>query len=292
MAGDGPESVRVPLQLQAAPGRPAAQCPPMRQMSDADCSVVLRTGSASYPSIVTTVRRPALGAFEQWLCYHLSVGFQHVFVFFDEPGDPGLEVAARFPASLVTVYTRSAALEARWRKQSLFPRFGPWRDSEVMARQMLNAQVAIEALRGAEIAGADGAAAEGIARWVLHIDADELLAAAVPAGVGAGAPSRFAAQPHFDALTRRGFRQAVYLNMEGVPGRTLSSLPDPPRLLPRRHLRHLISRPRRAAREGAGGQRLTLRQHHALQTQHRDPPPPPPPPRDPKRPLPSVADSV
>ena len=46
-------------------------------------------------------------------------------------------------------------------------------------------QVAIEELRGASISGgvqeADGF--RSLARWLLHIDADELLASATPAGI-------------------------------------------------------------------------------------------------------------
>jgi hypothetical protein len=37
--------------------------------------------------VVTTVRRPPRAMWNDFLCYHLSVGFDHIFVFHDDPED-------------------------------------------------------------------------------------------------------------------------------------------------------------------------------------------------------------
>ncbi|KAJ1490841.1 hypothetical protein T484DRAFT_1883685 [Baffinella frigidus] len=215
----------VLLMLVCARGEGGAEDGVRSGKAGGPLQLAAESGATAFPAIAVTVRRPE--NFEQWLCYHLGVGFRHVFVFFDEPDDPAMAITARFPASRVSTHVRGAALEERWAHQSLFGKFGPWRESEVMARQMLNVQVAIEELRGAAISGGIHAGG-GVARWLLHIDADELLASAMPAGVGGDEEGAgFAALPHFEALSREGFRQAIYLNMEGIPERELKEGDSP-----------------------------------------------------------------
>lgn len=143
------------------------------------------------PAIVATVR-DAADVLDSFIDYHLAIGFAHVFLFFDDPADP-------FAATLagrrgVTAIRCDDALRARWTTLSLYQKYRPHLDTEVMARQLLNCELAVQL---AAPAGLD---------WLLHIDSDELFFCE-----GASAPE------HFQALDARGADNAVYLNLEALP---------------------------------------------------------------------------
>lgn len=143
------------------------------------------------PAIVATVRDAAdvLDSFVRW---HQAAGFQRIYLFFDDPADPA---AGLFGARLgVTAVRCDAALRERW---AGLPGYARWRDhveQEVMARQLLNCELAIAMAR------ADGC------DWLLHMDSDELFYS--PGG---------SAAEHFAALDFRGVRNAVYMNFEALP---------------------------------------------------------------------------
>ena len=146
-------------------------------------------------AIATTLRN-AEPVLESFIVYHLSVGFEHLFLFFDDPSDPAVRIAERFEK--VTCVVNDNALRRRWEATPLFAEERIVRsiDTEVMARQMLNAQVAVEM---AQQRGVD---------WLLHIDVDELFysfSGAVP--------------EHFQQLADRGVACVSYPNHEAVPER-------------------------------------------------------------------------
>ena len=144
-------------------------------------------------AIVTTLRNagPVLDSF---IAYHLAIGFQHIFLFFDDPADPDLQCIDANPR--VTAIAHDAALRRAWEKLPTYPRMATFVESEVMARQILNASLAIEMARqrGHE--------------WLLHIDADELFLS--PAGSVAD---------HFASLDSQAPETVVYHNFEAVPER-------------------------------------------------------------------------
>lgn len=145
-------------------------------------------------AIVTTLKNvgPMLDSF---ITYHLSVGFEHIFLFFDDPDDPSIPVAQMF--SKVTAIRHDEELREKWRHTNSYRIFGNIReylDMEVMSRQVLNVEVALQLSRE-----------KGI-DWLLHIDSDELFYS----------PGKSAGE-HFQAMTDQGLHRVVYPNHEGIP---------------------------------------------------------------------------
>ena len=140
---------------------------------------------ASGLGITTTLRLPAGGEkpLLSWVRWHLGLGFDHAFLFFDEPRPHGAddawapvgarEVRARWAPERVTVVHRTAEQRAWQRARcSAWAEFGPHADDEVQARQVLNAEQAM----------ALALAPERALRWLVHLDIDELFYVEPPAG--------------------------------------------------------------------------------------------------------------
>lgn len=108
--------------------------------------------------IVATVREP-VWIVESFLRYHLQRGFAHIFLFFDDPLDPAIEVARRYKN--VSAIPCDDALRDRHRRCQRFHSIQAFYH-EIMARQILNAEIALSL-----------AARMGL-DWLLHIDGDEL----------------------------------------------------------------------------------------------------------------------
>ncbi len=150
----------------------------------------MSTGDAA---IVTTLRN-AGAVLDSFVAYHRAIGFRHLFLFFDDPDDPDLARAARMPD--VTAIPHDAELRAIWRGLPAYAKFGPFIDSEVMSRQLLNVEHA------QELAHASGFG------WLLSIDADELFFA----------PNE-SVRAHFASLSATRIETVQYLNYEAVPER-------------------------------------------------------------------------
>ena len=110
-------------------------------------------------AIVTTLR-DAGGMLDSFVAYHLHHGFAHLFLFFDDPLDPGLERFAGHP--MVTAIPHDGELRRCWTGLPEYAAGSEFMDREVMARQVLNAALAM------------GLARQKQFDWLLHIDADEL----------------------------------------------------------------------------------------------------------------------
>jgi hypothetical protein len=110
--------------------------------------------------IVTTVRDPG-PSFESFLRYHLSTGFERIFVFFDDPNDPAVAVAKAVNG--VTSIPCDEAFQSRLPSLRLYEGHRATLHKEVMSRQILNAEV------GIAMAREDGF------DWIFHIDADEII---------------------------------------------------------------------------------------------------------------------
>ncbi|HEX5282102.1 MAG TPA: glycosyltransferase family 2 protein [Micropepsaceae bacterium] len=144
-------------------------------------------------AIVTTLRN-AGNVLDSFVSYHLSIGFGHLYLFFDDAKDPDLPRMAAYPE--VTAIAHDANLRDRWRSLPQYPEQSAFIAREVMARQVLNTELAMEMAR------ADGFA------WLLHIDADELFYS----------PFETAAA-HFQSLESQPFETVQYMNYEAVPER-------------------------------------------------------------------------
>ena len=104
--------------------------------------------AAIVTAIVTTVRQPPAAMWRDWLCYHLFLGFDHVLVFHDDADDADtIELTDSFPRDRVKSWTRGDTLSELWRRALVWEKVGPFARSEVMARQMLNVEVATMHLR-------------------------------------------------------------------------------------------------------------------------------------------------
>ena len=148
-------------------------------------------GGGSGPAIVTTLRDAGC-LLDSFVAYHLGIGFSRLYLFFDDPADPDLRRVADWPG--VTAIACDDAERSRWRSSSLWPALGGSIDQEVMARQILNASLALKRARSE---GHD---------WLLHIDVDELF----------WSPGRTAAE-HFALLANEPFDVISYPNFEAVP---------------------------------------------------------------------------
>ena len=145
-------------------------------------------------AIVTTLR-DADPVIDSFIRYHLLIGFDHIFLFFDDPRDPSIAKAGKYRN--VTTVINDGELRRIWKQTRLYAQDWQLReflDREVMARQILNVEVAI------------GLAIENRFDWLLHIDVDELFYS--PAQT---------VREHFGALSRGGTRQVTYLNYEAIP---------------------------------------------------------------------------
>jgi hypothetical protein len=154
-------------------------------------SVTAHPGSRA--AIVTTLRNAGnvLGSF---IAYHLALGFGRLYLFFDDPADPDLPRAAAH--ARVTAIGHDRELRERWRHLPQYSGQAQFLDREVMARQVLNTELAME------LARADGF------DWLLHIDSDELFYS----------PRQSVAE-HFDLVEKQRLETVVYLNYEAAPDR-------------------------------------------------------------------------
>ena len=148
--------------------------------------------------LVTTVRsvNETLGA---WCRYHLSVGFDFIFVYMDAPGeDVAAGAAARMCGERVCVIEcpTSGREDLLLRLPAAAQRLGPHCQDEVMARQLVAAWHAIAVL--APKCGVD---------WLMHLDADELLDPGFGRRVG----------EVFWCLNIAGARCSTFKNWESIP---------------------------------------------------------------------------
>ncbi|HKQ74117.1 MAG TPA: glycosyltransferase family 2 protein [Blastocatellia bacterium] len=144
-------------------------------------------------AIVTTLKQPGniLGSF---INYHSKIGFDHIFLFFDDPNDSSIREALQYPN--VTVVRNDDQLKHNWRQTPSYKQYeslGLGIESEVMARQALNAEVGVQL-----------AVEKGI-DWLIHLDIDELFYS----------PSE-SVQNHFQSLADKGLQRVIYTNFEAV----------------------------------------------------------------------------
>jgi glycosyl transferase family 2 len=143
---------------------------------------------AARVAIVSTVRNPG-PSIRSFVRYHLASGVERIFLFFDDPADPWVE---QLPDDdRVSILLCDEELRACWAD---WPEMRRFVDTEVMARQSLNAELALQ------LARSDGF------DWLLHLDADELLDVG-DAPIG----------EHLARFAAAGVEQVTFSNCEVVP---------------------------------------------------------------------------
>jgi hypothetical protein len=152
-----------------------------------------KTANRKEAAIVTTVRNAAR-TLDSFVSYHLAIGFAHFYLFFDDPDDPDLRRFAAHPA--VSAIARDSHLRRAWTSLPQYQDQADFVDSEVMARQVLNVELAMTLARERGIG------------WLLHIDSDELFYS----------PGQ-SADEHFAWLESQSLDAINYPNYEALPER-------------------------------------------------------------------------
>lgn len=142
-------------------------------------------------AIVTTLTN-AEDVIDTFLDYHLKLGFDQIFLFFDNPNDELFEKLANTDS--ICLFKNDNILRERWEETKAFDQFHPFIAKEVMARQILNMEIAIQECLN-----------KGI-QWLLHIDIDELFYS----------PKQSIVE-HFNAMEKKGIHNIQYLNHEAIP---------------------------------------------------------------------------
>jgi hypothetical protein len=127
--------------------------------------------------------------------YHHRIGFDHIYLFFDDPYDR--TIGRLNGVKGVTVVVNDRHLQQAWKNTRLYKvktEYHPYIQVEAMSRQMLNMAIACEMAVNDRI------------DWLLHIDIDELFYL----------PDQ-TVQDHFTMLTRNNIPCCHYSNYEGVP---------------------------------------------------------------------------
>lgn len=144
-------------------------------------------------AIVTTLR-DAESVLDSYIKYHHAIGFEHFFLFFDDPEDPALKQFSDLPH--ITAIPNDEVLHQRWKWTNLYQTDYIRKSlNEHLARQLLNTELAIS-----------WAMKMGM-QWLLHIDVDELFYS----------PDHHTVQQHFQSLNDQGIRLVKYVNYEGIP---------------------------------------------------------------------------
>ena len=147
--------------------------------------------------------RDNASSLDSFICYNLALGFSMLFLYADDPEDEAVVVARRYPADRVLLRTHDATLREEWRRLPSWGRLQLYAATEVQARQMLNAE---HAMQRSLALGLD---------FLLHVDSDELLYFPRAAAGAGGAAAALGA--HLRELAARGALQFTYRNLEAVP---------------------------------------------------------------------------
>lgn len=94
-----------------------------------------------------------------WVQWHLHLGFERLYIFFDDANETeSVRLAQAAGGGAVIVLTRgSEYLTTAWKRQPSWTGMGHDADKDVQIRQLLNAQLAMELARSAQLT------------WLLHM---------------------------------------------------------------------------------------------------------------------------
>jgi hypothetical protein len=143
-------------------------------------------------ALVTTLIH-AQETLASFMAYHLGIGIDHLFLFFDDPQEAILQGIAS--SSQVTVLVNDAQLRSQWQTGRLYPELQSKKENPDV-RQLFHVEIAIHLARE-----------KGI-DWLLHVDVDELLY--LP---------REELHEHFAWLDAQNITHITYPNYEAVTER-------------------------------------------------------------------------
>lgn len=128
------------------------------------------TSMAGHAAVCSTMK-DVCARITSWVRWHLWLGFERLYIFFDDASESeSVDLARRAGgAAVVPLLRDSEAVCAGWSRQASWASLGADADRDVQIRQLLNAQLAME------LAREDGL------HWLLHLDSDELF---LPCGSG------------------------------------------------------------------------------------------------------------
>lgn len=150
------------------------------------------THSRPKVALVTTLVN-AEQTLPSFLQYHLGIGIDHLFLFFDDPNDAMLKQVAS--SSQITVLVNDENLRSQWRTGRLYEGLQSKEECHDV-RQLFHVEIAIQLAR-----------AKGI-DWLLHVDVDELFYL-----------SNNDLHDHFAWLDSQNITQITYPNYEAVTER-------------------------------------------------------------------------
>jgi len=145
-------------------------------------------------AIVTTLIN-AEKIVDSFIRYHLDIGFDHIYLFFDDPNEKTIAMVKNM--NNVTVIVNDEHLQQEWTSTRLYQtneQYHNYIHKEAMSRQMLNMAVACSM------------SAKDNIDWLLHIDIDELFY--LPGND---------VSDHFTTLDRNHIYCCHYSNYEGIP---------------------------------------------------------------------------
>jgi len=93
---------------------------------------------------VATTLRGGRDTIASFVRHHLWLGFARIYLFFDDPDDESRGVVDSLAEASVVSIVNDAALLAEWRRCAQFPYYERHLATEVMARQCLNVEVAVQ----------------------------------------------------------------------------------------------------------------------------------------------------
>uniref|UniRef100_A0A7S4BNC3 Glycosyltransferase family 92 protein n=1 Tax=Chrysotila carterae TaxID=13221 RepID=A0A7S4BNC3_CHRCT len=187
----------------------------------ADALLRASPGALAGRAAIVCTMKDVLDRIDSWVRWHVWVGFERLYLFFDDARETAAMAAAeQAGGSAVVAWYHGACLSAAWALQSSWPSMASKAERDVQVRQILNTQVAMGRARE-----------EGIG-WVLSIDSDELFMpqAVAPSPAPSPSPSLPSSpSPSFppscspspadaSALSLRGAARALFarLSAEGV----------------------------------------------------------------------------
>lgn len=123
--------------------------------------VILCNKNKGEPKIglVSLVKKPH--QLSDWICYHLNIGFNKIYLIFDDPNDDSISTAKKFNKVEVILYNdewkKGFELLKNWKEH------GKHLNQEVMSRQVLSVEKTLKLAMRDEL------------DWLMHIDSDEIL---------------------------------------------------------------------------------------------------------------------
>ncbi|MDJ1503292.1 glycosyltransferase family 2 protein [Xanthocytophaga agilis] len=146
-------------------------------------------------AITTTVKSCSAETLANFASYHLSIGFDYIFFFFDDENEIPPDVTIK--EERIIIIKNDDLLQRSWQKTKLRHML-EYTSSDLIARQVLNIEAAINLSLQLNVS------------WILHIDVDELFYA----------PAYNNVKDHFKYMEQQHIQSINYVNYEAICEKT------------------------------------------------------------------------